>query len=93
MEKPRSAQELLKDLHSKIESKFSGKKEEIAHKMGKSSQRLSPRMKEIRENNENARKSGLAIMAKDRHERRHNGKKGTSAHERQEWVKLMSKDN
>lgn len=53
----------------------------------------TPRTKEIRERNEAAKRSGMEIMAKARHERRHEGKKGTTLQERHEWMNRMSKDN
>jgi hypothetical protein len=52
----------------------------------------SPRTKQIRENNERSRNEGLKIVAKGRHARRHEGKKGTTLKERSEWIKKMSKD-
>lgn len=52
----------------------------------------SARAREIKEKNESSRKSGLAITAKERHARRHEGKKGTSLSEFRAHARQMSKE-
>jgi len=65
------------------------KKREVAIKMS----RPKSRLEEVRERNEMARRDGLAIVARGRHDRRHNGAKGTTKKEREDWMNLMSKDS
>lgn len=52
----------------------------------------TPREKEIREHNEMAHNWGVKLLAKDRHERRHNNGSRTTLEERSEFVKIMSQD-
>lgn len=62
------------------------KKKEIAERMHKGE---TPRGKQIRDNNARYAMQGNAIKAKDRHERRHGGKKGTSLNQRKEFINSM----
>lgn len=51
----------------------------------------SERQQQIDSINERARNEGIKLTARNRHERRHQGKKGTSLKEWKDHVALMSK--
>lgn len=51
------------------------------------------RRSEIERKNKAVKEAGLKMVAQERHERRHLGKKGTSKAEWREHIKQMSKDS
>jgi hypothetical protein len=52
----------------------------------------SDRARKVRERNENSRNEGIKMVARERHERRHGGKKGSSKAEHLASMKDVSKD-
>ncbi len=74
-------------------SKFTEKKAEIKGRLDKMRHVESPREKQIREINTRSHQSGLAMKARDKHERRHGQGKRTSKGEALERAKLYSKDS
>ena len=55
-------------------------------------QPISRRTAEIKETNEKSHMWGNALKSKGRHDRRHNGAKGTSLAERRSWMSEAGKD-